>query len=72
MVVVFFVIVSRCGMVYLEFSYIGLGSFVECWIRKFFDVIYFYKEKLEGLFEKFMEVGFFILYIVCLDRYVII
>lgn len=49
--------VSRCGMVYLEPSYIGLGPFVECWIRKLPDAIYPHKEKLEGLFEKFMEVG---------------
>lgn len=47
--------VSRCGMVYLEPSYIGLGPFVECWIRKLPDAIYPHKEKLEGLFEKFME-----------------
>jgi hypothetical protein len=26
--------VSRCGMVYLEPSYIGLQPFVECWLRK--------------------------------------
>ena len=25
--------VSRCGMVYLEPSYIGLSPFVECWLR---------------------------------------
>lgn len=49
--------VSRCGMVYLEPSYIGLAPFVECWIRKLPDAIYPHKEKLEGLFEKFLEVG---------------
>lgn len=61
--------VSRCGMVYLEPSYIGLGPFVECWIRKLPDAIYPHKEKLEGLFEKFMEVGSLTLYIACLYRH---
>ncbi|KAK3096562.1 hypothetical protein FSP39_001310 [Pinctada imbricata] len=47
--------VSRCGMVYLEPSYIGLDPFVECWLRKLPDAIYPYKETLEELFGKFMQ-----------------
>ena len=48
--------VSRCGMVYLEPSYIGLPPFVECWLRTIPENIYQYKEKLQELFDKFMEV----------------
>lgn len=48
--------VSRCGMVYLEPSYIGLHPFVECWLRTIPENIWEYKEQLEGLFEKFLEV----------------
>ena len=48
--------VSRCGMVYLEPSYIGLDPFVECWLRFLPENIYPYKEKLQDLFNKFMEV----------------
>lgn len=48
--------VSRCGMVYLEPSYIGIKPFVECWIRKLPDAVYPHKEKLEGLFEFLLEV----------------
>ena len=48
--------VSRCGMVYLEPSYIGLEPFVECWLRKLPDAIFPYKETLEELFNKFMQV----------------
>jgi dynein heavy chain len=48
--------VSRCGMVYLEPSYIGLAPFVECWLRTIPENIYQYKEKLQELFDKFMEV----------------
>ncbi|XP_060076356.1 dynein axonemal heavy chain 1-like, partial [Ylistrum balloti] len=47
--------VSRCGMVYLEPSYIGLKPFVECWLRQLPDAIYPHKEKLEELFETYME-----------------
>ena len=52
--------VSRCGMVYLEPSYIGLEPFVECWLKKVPEVIWQYKEKLEELFNTFMQVGVFL------------
>ena len=48
--------VSRCGMVYLEPSYIGLAPFVECWLRFLPENIEPYKDKLQELFDKFMEV----------------
>ncbi|KAL3881803.1 hypothetical protein ACJMK2_028195, partial [Sinanodonta woodiana] len=47
--------VSRCGMVYLEPSYIGLDPFVECWLRKLPVNIYPYKEKFQSLFDTYME-----------------
>ena len=50
--------VSRCGMVYLEPSYIGLAPFVECWLRFLPENIEPYKEKLQDLFDRFMEVMF--------------
>ncbi|XP_070580015.1 dynein axonemal heavy chain 1-like isoform X2 [Ptychodera flava] len=47
--------VSRCGMVYLEPSILGLQPFVECWLKKLPDNIYPYKDDLKGLFDKYME-----------------
>ena len=47
--------VSRCGMVYLEPSILGLTPFVRCWLKKLPEAIAPHKEKLEILFHKFME-----------------
>jgi len=47
--------VSRCGMVYLEPSILGLKPFVECWIRKLPDVCFQYRQKFEQLFEALLE-----------------
>lgn len=66
--------VSRCGMVYLEPSILGLKPFVECWVRKLPENLFIYKEKFETLFEAFLEVfisimnsdGIFILFLICL------
>ncbi len=49
--------VSRCGMVYLEPSILGLQPFVECWLKKLPDAIYQYRPRLEELFAAFLEVG---------------
>jgi len=49
--------VSRCGMVYLEPSYIGIQPFVECWLRKLPPPIEPYHDKLVELFDAFLEVG---------------
>lgn len=48
--------VSRCGMVYLEPSILGLGPFIDCWLKKIPDLIYVYKEQLAELFETFFKV----------------
>ncbi|CAH8652543.1 unnamed protein product [Schistosoma rodhaini] len=47
--------VSRCGMVYLEPSILGLKPFVQCWIKQLPDPIYHYHEKLQELFDRYME-----------------
>ncbi|XP_069792874.1 dynein axonemal heavy chain 1 isoform X2 [Narcine bancroftii] len=47
--------VSRCGMVYLEPSILGLKPFIECWLRKVPPAIKPYKVKLEFLFNRFLE-----------------
>ncbi|XP_050390512.1 dynein axonemal heavy chain 1 [Patella vulgata] len=47
--------VSRCGMVYLEPSYIGLEPLVDCWLKKLPDTIYDYKDQLKTLFDTYME-----------------
>ncbi|XP_054832932.1 dynein axonemal heavy chain 1 [Eublepharis macularius] len=47
--------VSRCGMVYLEPSILGLKPFVECWLKKIPDVIKPFSEELESLFDRFLE-----------------
>ena len=48
--------VSRCGMVYLEPSILGLTPFVRCWLRSLPDSIKPHKDTLETLFHQFMEV----------------
>ena len=48
--------VSRCGMVYLEPSILGLKPFVECWIRKLPETIFVFREQFNKLFETFLEV----------------
>ncbi|KAG8436117.1 hypothetical protein GDO86_007286 [Hymenochirus boettgeri] len=47
--------VSRCGMVYLEPSILGLTPFTECWLNCVPDVIKPFTEKLESLFSRFLE-----------------
>ena len=48
--------VSRCGMVYLEPSILGLKPFVECWIRKLPESIFSFRDQFNKLFETFLEV----------------
>jgi dynein heavy chain len=52
--------VSRCGMVYLEPSILGLKPFVECWIRKLPENLFSYSEQFEKLFDTFLEVKLFL------------
>jgi dynein heavy chain len=48
--------VSRCGMVYLEPSILGLQPFVDCWLRKLPDSVFDYKDTFKSLFDRFLEV----------------
>eukprot|EP00118_Oscarella_pearsei_P012540 m.93002 g.93002 ORF g.93002 m.93002 type:complete len:4173 (+) comp36767_c0_seq9:102-12620(+) len=47
--------VSRCGMVYLEPSILGLDPFVYCWLNMLPAAIKPHKETLKSLFEAFLE-----------------
>ena len=48
--------VSRCGMVYLEPSILGLQPFVRCWLQKLPITIAPYRDALHSLFSRFLEV----------------
>ena len=48
--------VSRCGMVYLEPSILGLTPFVRCWLKSIPDAIKPHRERLETLFANYLEV----------------
>ncbi|KAH1168316.1 dynein axonemal heavy chain 1 [Mauremys mutica] len=47
--------VSRCGMVYLEPSLLGLKPFTGCWLRKIPDIMKPFSEQLTSLFSRFLE-----------------
>ncbi|XP_033612844.1 dynein heavy chain 1, axonemal isoform X2 [Fukomys damarensis] len=47
--------VSRCGMVYLEPSILGLMPFVECWLKNLPSLIKPYEENFRTLFVSFLE-----------------
>ncbi|XP_057625591.1 dynein axonemal heavy chain 1 [Chionomys nivalis] len=47
--------VSRCGMVYLEPSILGLMPFVECWLKRLPSILKPYEEYFNILFVKFLE-----------------
>ncbi|XP_066453022.1 dynein axonemal heavy chain 1 isoform X2 [Eleutherodactylus coqui] len=47
--------VSRCGMVYLEPSLLGLGPFTECWLRCIPAVLKPYAEQMASLFSRFLQ-----------------
>lgn len=49
--------VSRCGMVYLEPSILGLMPFVECWLRRLPALFKPYEEQFKFLFVRFLEVS---------------
>lgn len=49
--------VSRCGMVYLEPSILGLMPFVECWLKRLPAIIKPYEEQFKRLFTKFLDVS---------------
>ncbi|KAM7063036.1 dynein axonemal heavy chain 1 [Molossus nigricans] len=47
--------VSRCGMVYLEPSILGLMPFVECWLKRLPASFKPYQENFSTLFVNFLE-----------------
>ncbi|XP_013988847.1 dynein axonemal heavy chain 1 isoform X2 [Salmo salar] len=47
--------VSRCGMVYLEPSILGLAPFTECWLRTVPEPLRPYTDQLNSLFIRFLQ-----------------
>ncbi|XP_030276430.1 dynein heavy chain 1, axonemal [Sparus aurata] len=47
--------VSRCGMVYLEPSILGLVPFTECWLKRLPEALKPYTEQLDSLFARFLQ-----------------
>ncbi|XP_053339456.1 dynein axonemal heavy chain 1 [Clarias gariepinus] len=47
--------VSRCGMVYLEPSILGLTPFTECWLKTIPALLQPHTEQLNSLFTRFLE-----------------
>ena len=45
-------------MVYLEPGYIGLAPFVYCWLKRVPQIIHPHIEKLQALFDQYLEVSF--------------
>uniref|UniRef100_A0A8C2TM90 Dynein axonemal heavy chain 1 n=1 Tax=Coturnix japonica TaxID=93934 RepID=A0A8C2TM90_COTJA len=50
--------VSRCGMVYLEPSILGLEPFTECWLQKLPDIMKRFSKQLTSLFSRFLKVTY--------------
>lgn len=48
--------VSRCGMVYLEPSILGLLPFIECWLNVIPEALKPFSEQLKSLFARFLQV----------------
>ncbi|XP_031423008.1 dynein axonemal heavy chain 1 [Clupea harengus] len=47
--------VSRCGMVYLEPSILGLKPFTECWLRTIPKPLQPYAQEMDSLFTRFLQ-----------------
>ncbi|XP_046731532.1 dynein axonemal heavy chain 1 [Silurus meridionalis] len=47
--------VSRCGMVYLEPSILGLSPFTECWLRNIPKPLQKHAQQLDSLFTQFLQ-----------------
>ncbi|XP_010013568.1 PREDICTED: dynein heavy chain 1, axonemal-like, partial [Nestor notabilis] len=52
--------VSRCGMVYLEPSILGLEPFIGCWLQKLPGIMKPFSQQLSSLFKRFLKeaIGF--------------
>jgi len=50
--------VSRCGMVYLEPSILGLEPFIECWLQRIPVIVQPFSEQLASLFRRFLKVSY--------------
>lgn len=50
--------VSRCGMVYLEPSILGLDPFIECWLKNVPEIMQRFAPQLASLFRRFLQVNF--------------
>ena len=60
--------VSRCGMVYLEPSILGLQPFVDCWLRKLPDSVFDHRDTFKSLFDRFLEVCILTIGSACKER----
>uniref|UniRef100_A0A8C3XBZ8 Dynein axonemal heavy chain 1 n=1 Tax=Cyanoderma ruficeps TaxID=181631 RepID=A0A8C3XBZ8_9PASS len=47
--------VSRCGMVYLEPSILGLEPFIECGLKNMPDIMQRFSQQLASLFKRFLQ-----------------
>lgn len=50
--------VSRCGMVYLEPSILGLDPFIECGLKNMPDIMQRFAQQLASLFRRFLQVSY--------------
>uniref|UniRef100_A0A8C3K7K0 Dynein axonemal heavy chain 1 n=1 Tax=Calidris pygmaea TaxID=425635 RepID=A0A8C3K7K0_9CHAR len=50
--------VSRCGMVYLEPSILGLEPFIKCWLQKIPGIMQPFSQQLASLFKRFLKVSY--------------
>lgn len=49
--------VSRCGMVYLEPSTLGLTPFIECWMNSLPPAVFPHRDRLNRLFNFYLNVS---------------
>ena len=48
--------VSRCGMVYLEPSILGIDPFVTCWLNTLPPMMMPFRDQFQKLFDDYLEV----------------
>lgn len=49
--------VSRCGMVYLEPSILGLEPFIQCGLKNMPEIMQRFAQQLASLFKRFLQVS---------------